>query len=40
LAEEKGWREKGKWKVMEVEEDEEDMEKEPSGSNKKVSIWT
>jgi hypothetical protein len=37
LQEKRCWREKGKQKASVVEEDEEDMEKEPSGSNKKVS---
>jgi hypothetical protein len=37
LQEEECQREKGKWKASVVEEDDEDMEREPSGSNKKVS---
>jgi hypothetical protein len=37
LQEEKRQREKGKWKASIVEEDDEDAEREPSGSNKKVS---
>jgi RNA-binding protein 25 len=39
LQQEKHWREKEKRKVMEIKEDDKDMEKEPSGSNKKVSDW-
>jgi primosomal protein N' len=35
LQEEKHQREKGKWKASVVEEDDEDMEREPSGSNKR-----
>jgi hypothetical protein len=37
LQEEKRQREKGKQKASIVEEDDEDMERKPSGSNKKVS---
>jgi hypothetical protein len=37
LQEEKRWRDKGKRKASEVAEDNKDIEKEPSGSNKKVS---
>jgi hypothetical protein len=37
LQEERCQRKKGKWKASEVAEDDEDTEKEPSGSNKKVS---
>jgi hypothetical protein len=37
LQEERHWREKRKWKASEVAEDNEDGEKELSGSNKKVS---
>jgi RNA-binding protein 25 len=37
LQEEERQREKGKWKASMVEEYNEDMEREPSGSNKKVS---
>jgi hypothetical protein len=39
LQEERHWREKGKQKASMVEEDDEDMEKEPSSSNRKVSDW-
>jgi hypothetical protein len=39
LQEEKHQREKGKWKASVVEEVDEDTEREPSGSNKKVSDW-
>jgi hypothetical protein len=37
LQEKRHWREKGKRKASEVVEVDEDMEKELSGSNKKVS---
>jgi hypothetical protein len=38
LQEKKCQREKGKRKAFAVTEDNEDTEKEPSGSNKKVSV--
>jgi hypothetical protein len=38
LQEEKRQREKGKRKALEVEENNEEIEKEPGSSNKKVSI--
>jgi hypothetical protein len=37
LQEEKHWREKGKRKASVVVEDDEDMEREPSSSNKILS---
>jgi hypothetical protein len=37
LQEEKHWKDKGKQKASEVAEDNEETEKEPSGSSKKVS---
>jgi hypothetical protein len=37
LQKKKHWREKRKWKASKVAEDNKEMEKEPSGSNKKVS---
>jgi hypothetical protein len=35
---EKCWKEKGKQKALEIVEDDEEAEKEPGGSNKKVSV--
>jgi hypothetical protein len=38
LQEEKCQRDKGKQKALEIVEDDEETEKEPSSSNKKVSV--